>query len=62
LTRDLLLAYMNSIQAIYYLPSLGQQVAFSLVRLEIQKSEPANLPSYEGERQGFTVYIAYGYL
>ena len=41
---------MNSIQAIYFLPSLGQQVAFSLVRLEIQKSEPATMPSFEGER------------
>jgi hypothetical protein len=27
--RDLLVAYMNSIQALYYLPSLGQQVSFS---------------------------------
>jgi hypothetical protein len=52
--RDLLLAYMNSIQALYYLPSLGQQVSFSLVRLEIQKTEPANMPTYEGERK---VYI-----
>jgi len=49
--RDLLLAYMNSIQAIYFLPSLGQQVSFSLVRLEIQKTEPANMPSFEGERR-----------
>jgi hypothetical protein len=42
---------MNSIQAIYYLPSLGQQISFSIVRLEIQKTEPANMPSFEGERE-----------
>jgi len=48
--RDLLLSFMNAIQAVYHFPSLGTTVQFSLVKLEIQKTQPADLPTYDGER------------
>jgi len=57
---DLVLSYMNSIQAIYHFPSLGTKVDFSLVKLEIQKTQPADFPSYDGERsQLLTSFCSY---
>ncbi|XP_023342587.1 uncharacterized protein LOC111712250, partial [Eurytemora carolleeae] len=37
--RDLVLSWMNSIQALYHFPSLGTAVDFSIVRLEIHKTQ-----------------------
>ncbi|KAG8326984.1 hypothetical protein J6590_029739 [Homalodisca vitripennis] len=50
--RDMLLAYLNGVQALYHHPSVGQPVDIALVRLEIFKSQPQDLPHYGGERSG----------
>jgi len=47
---QLLLAYMNSIQAIYHFDSLGTKVDFSLVHIEIMKTQPTDFYEEEGER------------
>ncbi|KAI4481421.1 hypothetical protein M0804_009541 [Polistes exclamans] len=48
--RDLLLAYVNGIQALYHQPSLGKQIDISLVRMEIMHKQPSDLPNFDGER------------
>ncbi|XP_067002114.1 A disintegrin and metalloproteinase with thrombospondin motifs adt-1-like [Anabrus simplex] len=48
--RDMLLAYMNGIQALYHHPSLGAYVDIVLVRMDIFKSQPGDLIHYDGER------------
>ncbi|CAB3373818.1 Hypothetical predicted protein [Cloeon dipterum] len=48
--RDMLLAYMNAIQALYLHPSLGRTVQLSIVRLDLFASQPSDLPHYGGER------------
>ncbi|XP_049961994.1 A disintegrin and metalloproteinase with thrombospondin motifs adt-2-like [Schistocerca serialis cubense] len=48
--RDMLLAYVNGVQALYHHPSLGGRVEISLVRLELMSSQPADLPHHDGER------------
>lgn len=47
---DLLLAYLNGVQALYYHRSLGQPIDIVLVYLEIMKNQPTDLPTFEGER------------
>lgn len=37
-------------QALYHHPSLGRSAEIALVRLEIMKRQPADMPHYEGER------------
>lgn len=49
--RDMLLAYINGVQALYYHPSLGRKIDLALVRLEIMRTQPYDLPHYEGERE-----------
>lgn len=48
--RDLLLTFVNDIQALYHFPSLGSQVDFSIVHMEIMKTQPPKLPTYNGDR------------
>ncbi|KAI4500889.1 hypothetical protein M0802_004100 [Mischocyttarus mexicanus] len=48
--RDLLLAYVNGVQALYHQPSLGKQIDISLVRMEIMHKQPSDLPNFDGER------------
>lgn len=47
---DLLLAYLNGVQALYYHPSLGEPIDIILVYMEIMKQQPKELPTYNGER------------
>lgn len=48
--QDMLLAYVNGVQALYHHPSLGTNLELVLVRMDLMKSQPYNMPHYEGER------------
>ncbi|KAG5886065.1 hypothetical protein JTB14_009513 [Gonioctena quinquepunctata] len=48
--QDMLLAYMNGVQALYHHPSLGSTLELVLVRLDIMKRQPSGMPHYNGER------------
>lgn len=48
--RDMLLAYVNGIQALYHHPSLGVPIDISLIRLDIIQRQPQDLPHFGGER------------
>ncbi|XP_011647364.1 A disintegrin and metalloproteinase with thrombospondin motifs adt-2 [Pogonomyrmex barbatus] len=48
--RDMLLAYVNGIQALYHHPSLGVSIDISLIRLDIIQRQPFDLPHFGGER------------
>ncbi|RZB39497.1 Sod Cu, Reprolysin, Pep M12B propep and/or HMA domain containing protein [Asbolus verrucosus] len=48
--QDMLLAYMNGVQALYHHPSLGTSIELVLVRLDIMKKQPSSMPHYNGER------------
>ncbi|XP_076656979.1 ADAMTS metallopeptidase stall [Halictus rubicundus] len=48
--RDMMLAYVNGVQAVYHHPSLGVVVDISLVRLEIMQKQPRDLPHFNGDR------------
>lgn len=48
--QDMLLAYLNGVQALYHHPSLGTSLELVLVRLDIMQSQPYAMPHYEGER------------
>ncbi|XP_066594955.1 A disintegrin and metalloproteinase with thrombospondin motifs adt-2 [Prorops nasuta] len=48
--RDMLLAYVNGVQALYHHPSLGARIDISLVRLDIMHKQPGDLPHFNGER------------
>ncbi|KAK0085812.1 hypothetical protein PV325_004374 [Microctonus aethiopoides] len=48
--RDMLLAYINAIQALFYHPSLGTRINIALVRLDMMKKQPKTLPHFNGER------------
>ena len=37
-------------QALYHLPSLGQNLDLSIVYMEFQAKQPAGLPAFNGER------------
>ncbi|XP_023317760.1 uncharacterized protein LOC106660321 [Trichogramma pretiosum] len=47
---DLLLAYVNNIQALYQHPSLGREIDVAPVRLELMERQPAELATLEGQR------------
>lgn len=57
---DMLLAYVNNIQALYYHPSLGTRVRIALVHLELMQRQPLELAHLDGEREqlldGFCAY------
>ncbi|XP_026677064.1 A disintegrin and metalloproteinase with thrombospondin motifs adt-1-like, partial [Diaphorina citri] len=48
--RDMLLAYVNAVQALYHHTSTGQYLDIVLVRLDIFKKQPMDLPHYGGDR------------
>ncbi|KAL1130092.1 hypothetical protein AAG570_013031, partial [Ranatra chinensis] len=48
--RDMLLAYINGVQALYHHPSAGTRIDIVVVRLELMKNQPKDLPHYGGER------------
>ncbi|KAJ1524302.1 hypothetical protein ONE63_010813 [Megalurothrips usitatus] len=48
--RDLVLAYLNGVQALYHHPSLGRAVDIVLVRLELFRTQPHDLPHHDGDR------------
>ncbi|EFA07053.2 A disintegrin and metalloproteinase with thrombospondin motifs adt-1 [Tribolium castaneum] len=48
--QDMLLAYMNGVQALYHHPSLGTSIELVLVRLDIMKKQASAMPHYNGER------------
>lgn len=48
--RDMILAYMNGIQAVYHHPSLRTKVDITIVYLEMMKIQPTEMPHYNGER------------
>ncbi|XP_015597845.1 A disintegrin and metalloproteinase with thrombospondin motifs adt-1 [Cephus cinctus] len=47
---DMLLAYINGVQALYHHPSLGAKIDIALVRLDMMKRQPSDMPHYNGER------------
>ena len=49
--KHLLLSYVNGIQALFLLPSLGQHLTISIVRLELA-TERDPYESHKGEREG----------
>ncbi|XP_048510631.1 A disintegrin and metalloproteinase with thrombospondin motifs adt-2-like isoform X2 [Athalia rosae] len=49
--RDMLLAYINGVQALYHHPSLGAKIDIALVRLDLMQKQPYDLPHYNGERE-----------
>ncbi|XP_017772302.1 PREDICTED: A disintegrin and metalloproteinase with thrombospondin motifs 6-like [Nicrophorus vespilloides] len=48
--QDMILAYVNAVQALYHHPSLGTSINLLLVRLDIMKKQPSKMPHYDGER------------
>ncbi|CAG9765921.1 unnamed protein product [Ceutorhynchus assimilis] len=48
--QNMLLAYMNGVQALYHHPSLGTSLELVLVRLDIMKKQPREMPHHNGER------------
>ena len=49
--KHLLLSYVNGVQALFLLPSLGQHLTISIVRLELA-TERDPYESHNGEREG----------
>jgi len=43
-------SYLFQVQVLYHHPSLGQRVEIVLVKLEMFKKQPVDLPHYNGER------------
>ncbi|XP_015516673.2 A disintegrin and metalloproteinase with thrombospondin motifs adt-2 [Neodiprion pinetum] len=48
--RDMLLAYINGVQALYHHPTLGSKIDLALVRLDLMQRQPSELPHHNGER------------
>ncbi|KAG8187103.1 hypothetical protein JTE90_004849 [Oedothorax gibbosus] len=47
---DLILGFVNQMQALYQQPTLNKKIQISLVRLEMMKKQPADLPHSDGDR------------
>ncbi|GFX62562.1 a disintegrin and metalloproteinase with thrombospondin motifs adt-1 [Trichonephila clavipes] len=47
---DLILGFVNQMQALYQQPSLKKKIQISIVRLEVMKKQPSDLPHAEGDR------------
>lgn len=47
---DFVMGYINQVQAIYLQPSLQERVHISIVHLELQETQPDDLPHYDGNR------------
>lgn len=48
--QDMILAYVNAVQALYYHSSLGTRIDLVLVRLYIMRKQAKAMPHYNGER------------
>lgn len=48
--RDLLLAYMNGVQALYHHSSLGRPIDITIVYMEIMEHQPRDMVHHNGER------------
>ncbi|KAK4885503.1 hypothetical protein RN001_001774 [Aquatica leii] len=47
---EMLLIYINSVQALYHHISIGTALDLVLVRLDIMKTQPSKMPHYDGEQ------------
>ncbi|CAH2050237.1 unnamed protein product, partial [Iphiclides podalirius] len=57
--RDMLLAYVNGVQALYHHPSLGTRIQLSLVRLTLLRSQPSELPPHAERGRLLDYFCAY---
>ncbi|KPI94766.1 A disintegrin and metalloproteinase with thrombospondin motifs 3 [Papilio xuthus] len=57
--RDMLLAYINGVQALYHHASLGTRIQLSLVRLTLLRSQPSELPPYAERGRLLDSFCAY---
>ncbi|GAB0098114.1 Peptidase M12B domain-containing protein [Sergentomyia squamirostris] len=48
--RNMILAYLNSVQALYHHSSLGEEVDIVVVYMEIMRQQPRDMPHHDGER------------
>ncbi|XP_045483108.1 A disintegrin and metalloproteinase with thrombospondin motifs adt-2-like [Harmonia axyridis] len=48
--QDMILAYLNGVQALYHQPSLGSPLEITLIRLDIMKKQPSKMYHHYGER------------
>ncbi|XP_050670666.1 A disintegrin and metalloproteinase with thrombospondin motifs adt-2-like isoform X2 [Leptidea sinapis] len=57
--RDLLLAYINGVQALYQHASLGTRIQLSLVRLTLLRTQPSSLPPHAERGRLLDSFCAY---
>ncbi|XP_072937125.1 A disintegrin and metalloproteinase with thrombospondin motifs adt-2-like [Epargyreus clarus] len=57
--RDMLLAYINGVQALYQHASLGTRIQLSLVRLTLLRAQPAALPAHAERGRLLDSFCAY---
>ncbi|CAK1601860.1 unnamed protein product [Parnassius mnemosyne] len=57
--RDMLLAYVNGVQALYQHASLGTRIQLSLVRLTLLRSQPNDLPLHAERERLLDSFCAY---
>ncbi|XP_059048068.1 A disintegrin and metalloproteinase with thrombospondin motifs adt-2-like [Achroia grisella] len=57
--RDMLLAYINGVQALYQHSSLGTHIQLSLVRLTLLRSQPPELPAHAERGRLLDSFCAY---
>ncbi|XP_038208289.1 A disintegrin and metalloproteinase with thrombospondin motifs adt-2-like isoform X1 [Zerene cesonia] len=57
--RDMLLAYINGVQALYHHPSLGTRIQLSLVRLTLLRTQPRELPAHAERGRLLDSFCAY---
>ncbi|XP_013194658.2 A disintegrin and metalloproteinase with thrombospondin motifs adt-2 [Amyelois transitella] len=57
--RDMLLAYINGVQALYQHSSLGTHIQLSLVRLTFLRSQPKTLPAHAERGRLLDAFCAY---
>uniref|UniRef100_A0A1B0EVJ6 Putativedisintegrin and metalloproteinase with thrombospondin motifs 16 n=1 Tax=Lutzomyia longipalpis TaxID=7200 RepID=A0A1B0EVJ6_LUTLO len=48
--RNMILAYLNGVQALYHHPTLSEEVEIVVVYMEIMRQQPRDMPHYDGER------------
>ncbi|RVE49347.1 hypothetical protein evm_005962 [Chilo suppressalis] len=57
--KDMLLAYINGVQALYQHPSLGTRIQLSLVRLTLLRTQPQSLPAHAERGRLLDAFCAY---
>lgn len=48
--QNFILSYINAVQSLYYHPSLGRKIDFTIVYLELMEEQPLGMPHAYGER------------